>query len=556
MGRTSRRDLVKGKKKEEKINSVRAGIYTRLSQERQEEWRNKSCSIESQIEICSQYIEKENMTLVKVYTDYEYSGANFDRPGYKEMMEDVRNGIINCIVIRDLSRLGREHLEMGRLVDKVFPFLGVRFISVVDKIDTDKGMDAKLSFEMLIKNLINDMYVKDVASKVKSSKHTKAKSGYFIGSNPPFGYKVVEKDGGRKLEPDEVSSKVIQKIFELYISGESAFQIAKHLNEEGISTSSAYHKTGNIKREPDEPQWRKGTVANMLRQQVYIGHLVQATKENIPGKKSGHYREKPKEQWIVVRNAHEPIISEDDFYLVQEIMDGNKAKNYFEITRPDLKRNKNNKYKNIIYDGNTGLSLTRMSVRCNKKNANHYNYKFTNETGNGTILETSYIAIYEDEVDNLVIRKLKSVLSTDATGSHCKEKIIEVAKIKAEVVSKERNSISFKIKKLNSDFKELYENYSLGRIDRDEYLKEREKNKKMISDYEKELGKLDLELVSIETQADDEIALFDELYKDGKVKLTEDILKSYVERIDFYNNETVDIKLKGHFDRKEMKDIE
>ena len=169
MARISRRDLIKTEEKAT-INSSRVGIYTRLSQERTEEWRNKSYSIESQVEICQEYINKENMTLVKVYTDYEYSGTNFDRPGYIEMMNDVRSGFINCIIIRDLSRLGREHLEMGRLVDKVFPFLGVRFVSVIDKIDTEKGIDAKLSFEILIKNLINDMYAKDKSPKIKTSR--------------------------------------------------------------------------------------------------------------------------------------------------------------------------------------------------------------------------------------------------------------------------------------------------------------------------------------------------------------------------------------------------
>ncbi len=122
MARISRRDLIKTEEVKI-ISSFRAGIYTRLSQERTEEWRNKSSSIETQIEICQEYANKENMNLVKVYTDYEYSGTNFDRPGYIEMMDDVRSGLINCIIIRDLSRLCREHLEMGRLVDKVFPFL-------------------------------------------------------------------------------------------------------------------------------------------------------------------------------------------------------------------------------------------------------------------------------------------------------------------------------------------------------------------------------------------------------------------------------------------------
>ena len=235
MARISRRNLIKTEEAKV-VSSFRAGIYTRLSQERTEEWRNKSSSIETQIEICQEYANRENMNLVKVYTDYEYSGTNFDRPGYIEMMDDVRSGLINCIIIRDLSRLGREHLEMGRLVDKVFPFLGVRFISVVDKIDTERGIDAKLSFEMLIKNLINDMYAKDIGYKVKTSKRLNAKQGFFIGSTPPFGYKVVEKDGGRKLEPDEVSKKIIERIFTRYVAGENTFKIAKELNEDNIST--------------------------------------------------------------------------------------------------------------------------------------------------------------------------------------------------------------------------------------------------------------------------------------------------------------------------------
>ena len=343
MARISRRDLIKTEEKAT-INSSRVGIYTRLSQERTEEWRNKSYSIESQVEICQEYINKENMTLVKVYTDYEYSGTNFDRPGYIEMMNDVRNGFINCIIIRDLSRLGREHLEMGRLVDKVFPFLGVRFVSVIDKIDTEKGIDAKLSFEILIKNLINDMYAKDISHKIKTSRQVHAKQGFFIGSSPPFGYKVVKKDGGRKLEPDEVSMKIVQRIFNMYVDGVNTLKIAKELNEENIATSSAYNKTRSIIREPGQPQWRKGTIANMLRQRVYTGCLVQGTKENVQGKKSGHYRQKPKGEWIVVENAHEAIISEEMFNIAQEILDNNKDKSEFKITRHDMKRDPINKY--------------------------------------------------------------------------------------------------------------------------------------------------------------------------------------------------------------------
>lgn len=555
MARISRRNLIKTEEKVT-INSSRVGIYTRLSQERTEEWRNKSYSIESQVEICQEYINKENMTLVKVYTDYEYSGTNFDRPGYIEMMNDVRSGFINCIIIRDLSRLGREHLEMGRLVDKVFPFLGVRFVSVIDKIDTEKGIDAKLSFEILIKNLINDMYAKDISHKIKTSRQVHARQGFFIGSNPPFGYKVVKKDGGRKLEPDEVSMKIVQRIFNMYIDGINTLKIAKVLNEKNITTSSAYNKTGNIMREPGQPQWRKGTIANMLRQKVYTGCLVQGTKENVQGKKSGHYRQKPKDKWIVVENAHEAIISEELFDIAQKILDSNKDKSEFKITRHDMKRDPINKYKGVIFDANTNLLLSRKGEKSNKKNAKFYYYKFTNEENNGILLETPYISIMESDLDNLVIKKLRNVLSIDVSGKDCKDRIIDICKMKIEVVERNRKSISLKISKLNSDLKRLYEDYSLGKIEKEDYLEKRILNRKDLTIYEKNLSDLDLEILSIETQAEEEIDLFDSLFSNKDIKLDENIVQKYIERIDVYDNETIEISLNGFLGGREMRSSE
>jgi len=126
----------------------------------------------------------------------------------------------------------------------------------------------------LIKNRINDMYAKDISQKIKTSRQVNAKQGFFIGSNPPFGYKVVKKDWGRKLEPDEESKKIVQRIFNMYVDEANTLKIAKELNEENIDTSSAYNKTGNIIRESGDPQWRKSTIANMLRQRAYTGYSI------------------------------------------------------------------------------------------------------------------------------------------------------------------------------------------------------------------------------------------------------------------------------------------
>lgn len=532
------------------INSGKAAIYTRLSHERTEEWREKSNSIENQIEICREYLKKENLSLNKIYTDYEYSGTNFDRPAYSEMMDDVRNGSVNCIIIRDLSRLGREHIELGKLIDKVFPFLGVRFISVVDNIDTKYGIDSKLSFEMTIKNLINDMYAKDISEKVKTSLYTKAKSGFFIGSNPPYGYKVIEADGGRKLIPDEKSSPIIKKIFSMYADGINTYKIAQYLNKEGIATSSSYFKTGNILREPGEPQWRKGTISKMLRNKVYTGDLVQAKKTTKEGKKSGHYFIKPEDSWIIFKNAHEAIISHEIFNKVQDILDNNLNKEYFKNNDKDYKETLN-RYKGLIFDGNTNLSLSRTVVKGSKKGENSYYHVFTNNYNNGEIMETPYIRIYESELDELVIEKLKGTLCNGFNEINSVNKLTEFHDAKKTAIEKSRNSLIFKIRKLDSDLKTVYENYSLGIVDKSTFLEKRAYTRKLNSDYRYELDKLDDEIISVNKEKDMSVKLLKSISKKNKKKLPEDLIKDFVEKIEFYDSNTFNITLKGFSDKGE-----
>ena len=278
MARTSKRYI---EKKEDSTPKTlyRAGIYTRLSNERTEAWREKSYSIETQILCGKEYALKENITIVSTYTDYEYSGTNFERPGFQEMMQDIRDRKINCIIIRDLSRLGREYLEMGRLIDKVFPFLGVRFISVNDKVDTIKDVDSKKSFEITLKNIVNDMYAKDISVKIKSSKHNRARNGYFIGSVPPYGYKVEKLKEGQKLVIDENVRFIVEEMFEKTLQGMSQYELTRHLNLQGYATAIVYYKTGRIYRQDGDPEWYKGTVAKMLINPVYTGDLVQGVRQ-------------------------------------------------------------------------------------------------------------------------------------------------------------------------------------------------------------------------------------------------------------------------------------
>ena len=301
------------KKNEEQAQKAfyKAGIYTRLSSERKEEWREKSSSIETQVLCCKEYALKENIKVVNIYTDYEYSGTNFERPQFQEMMQHIRERRINCIIIRDLSRLGREYLEMGRLIDKVFPFLGVRFISVNDKVDTVKDLDSKKSFEVTLKNIVNDMY-KDISVKIKTSKHNRARNGYFIGSVPPYGYKVVKLKEGQKLEVDENVRFIVEEMFQLTLEGKSQYEVAKHLiprvmRQEWYITKQVEFIDRMVIHSGIKVLFPKCLLTEHIQEL-----LVQGVKQqNLAKGMKQQYVDKS--QHIIYENAHEPIISKEDF---------------------------------------------------------------------------------------------------------------------------------------------------------------------------------------------------------------------------------------------------
>ncbi|MGU3769922.1 recombinase family protein, partial [Clostridioides difficile] len=201
------------------LQTYRTGIYIRLSKERTETWRNKSQSLETQESLARAFAKEKGLTVTKCYIDYEYSGTNFNRPAYQDMMDDLKKGIINCILIRDLSRLGRNYIEMGRLIDKVFPFMGVRFISINDNLDTLNGLEDKKSFEVEIKNLVNDLYSKDISKKVTARHIQQAKQGYVIAGFAPYCYQLMKQNGGNRLLIDSVVQPIMADVFEKLLAG-------------------------------------------------------------------------------------------------------------------------------------------------------------------------------------------------------------------------------------------------------------------------------------------------------------------------------------------------
>lgn len=300
----------------------KVGIYCRLSVDdasNSAKAKNyipadESVSIENQYELLSKFVMLNGWTEVKSYQDDGYSGGNFQRPGFLEMLEDARYGLINLILVKDLSRLGRDFVEVGRYTDVIFPSLGCRFVSVLDCLDTEGDNTDMLHF----RSLMNDYHLKDLSGKIKSVLHAKMRSGQYIAAYAPYGYRKSEEDRHR-LVIDEEAAAVVRRMFELRRAGMAYGKIAAVLNSEGILSPRWYwakrYGNGSCKY---ANLWMYATVKNILTNEVYTGNLIQ----NQTGSRS--YKDdtmiyKPESEWIRHEALHEAIISPEVWNEVQAI---------------------------------------------------------------------------------------------------------------------------------------------------------------------------------------------------------------------------------------------
>ncbi len=300
-------------------------LYMRLS--RDDETYGDSVSIESQRTILRQYAAANNLDVVDEYIDDGWSGTNFDRPSFTRMMNDVDAGKINCIVTKDLSRFGREHIMMDYYLEFVFPEKKVRYISVAENEDTENGLSDFVPF----KNLFNEWYAKDTSRKTKQAFHAKFLAGERMGNYAPFGYKK-HPEIKNKIIPDEETMPIVQKMFDMAAHGTSLTQIMDYLVNEKIPVPSFwnYKRYGGFSRIYSNPErvkhnylWKFSQVQNILRDETYIGNTVHFQHTTVSYKNKKVIRN-PKEKWMRVENTHEPIVTKETFDLVQQQMESRK----------------------------------------------------------------------------------------------------------------------------------------------------------------------------------------------------------------------------------------
>lgn len=298
--------------------SYRAALYIRLSKE--DESEGPSQSVTNQRSLLEEFVREHHLQIYDTYIDDGWSGTNFDRPDFQRMIGDIEAKKVNMVITKDLSRLGRDYIMTGHYMERYFPEKRVRYISLLDGIDT--GVESSANDITPFRAIMNDMYAKDISKKIKSVKRDKQRKGQFIGGKPVYGYKMhpTEKN---KIVIDEEVAPMVRRIFNMALDGMSCRQIATQLNEEGVPTPATYAGLPVAKPGPYTGLWSSERISDMLQNETYIGNMVQGRTVKI-SYKSKKCLKQNRENWVVVENTHEPLIDKETFQKVRMLVNSHK----------------------------------------------------------------------------------------------------------------------------------------------------------------------------------------------------------------------------------------
>lgn len=522
----------------ESINSFQTAIYARISRDKKEK---PSDSIENQIALCESFIQKsEDFSLAGIYKDIAKTGTDFERPDFENLMDEVRMGKVNCIVVKDLSRFGRNYTELGNFIEKIFPFLGVRFVAVNDNLDTFHMEDPNKSLEVILKNIVNETYAKDISKKISTSHQIRIKQGGFICGAAPYGYTArKDEDGVRRLYVDENTASVVKEIFDAYLKGFSTLDISKLLLEKKVYIATDYRKFGKAKADENEliRAWMPTTILQVLKNRVYTGTLIQGRNQKhlFEGKKRERLDE---EHWTITEDAHEAIISLDTFEKVQE-----KISSKSNSIKNSRKENKNAK-DDTVFRGKLycGICKRKMSVHRQKSGNKTVFYfscnrfrEFTTEKCGTSITEATLEKTVKAVFDAILLNNSKSYKAY-LDGYADKKREAEQQK------EKELTEIGRRISGLSRLQSEYYEKYVLGDWRKEDFEREKEhlhqKKKELEHLKEKQIAIFEEEKRRLEEKHEYLKALF----KGKTKKWDKEFVKAIIDKIFIGKDHTVEIK--------------
>jgi len=555
MARKSRRQSVIAQKEtvtQEKV--FKTGLYVRLSIEDVRD-RKDSDSIENQTYLLKQFVEERPfLQIYSIYTDNGEKGTNFDRPEFNRLMDDVKAGRVNCIVVKDLSRFGRDYLETGNYLEKIFPFLGVRFISINDNYDSFNPENSNEGLIISLKNLLNDVYTKDISKKIISTFRERQSKGEFLGAYVSYGYSRPD-DGTYKLVVDEEAALVIRQIYQWKVEGLSDTTIARRLNDMGIPSPSKYkYLKGEWKNARyNNNIWQRQAIKAITENEVYLGHKIYGKIQAslYEGKRKSRV---PRDEWTIIENDHEPIIDQETF----DIVHATRLEVYKEFTER-LEQNKHfenteNIFKDIAICGDCKCKLVRR--RRIKNDELYYYFSCTTyETNSGYkctrkhIVETDMIkAVYaaiRSQIDMVasvddILRKVNS----DASYENRKDNLAnEIRKVKAQ------------IERLTSLRSSLYDDYIEQLLTEQEYLYAKikyEKDEVALKDRLNELLLQQKKYDQTYSYENQWLSSF-RAFRDEK-ELTKEMVAALIETVELYADRSIQINFKFKDEYEELLD--
>ena len=397
-----------------------AAIYVRLSKEDGDvagASKAESNSISNQKELIRDFLkDKEDIVVVSERVDDGYSGSSFERPSFKLMLEDIKKGVVDCVVVKDLSRFGREYIDSGRYIERLFPALGVRFIAVNDGYDSLEGKDQSDEIIIPFKNLINDAYCRDISVKIRSHLEVKRKNGEFIGSFAPYGY---QKDEGcrNRLVIDPVAAGVVRDIFRMKLHGMSQDAIAGRLNDMGVlspmeykSASGSNYQTGF--KTGERALWSSVTVRRILENECYVGNLVQG-RQTTPNHKVKKSFVKPEKDWVRIEKNHEAVVSDRDFAIVQRLLGMD--------TRMSPEQSEVYPLAGMVVCADCGAAMVRKNVCSGKRKYRYYVCSRNKETK-----ECASHRIGVERLEEAVLEVLKVQVANVLDLKRAMEKVSEI----------------------------------------------------------------------------------------------------------------------------------
>lgn len=543
MARKAKRYLEEEQSKKKELTHRMVGIYARLSVDAEE---RKTESIENQIAIIQDYIRKRNseeemdvrFVVYDIYTDCGKTGTNFEREGFERLMRDVRAGQIDCIMVKDFSRFGRNYIETGNYIEKILPFLGVRFISISDGYDSASENSGHQELTMNIKNLVNDMYAKDISRKESISKRISQKNGDYVGSIAPYGYEVEEVQGMHRLSIVPEAAEVVQWIFKAFAEGTAMKDIRMQLYDKKVHRPSDYRKFGHVYQCDGEVlhEWGDSSVRSLLCRQNYYGDLVQHKYESglLEGKKC--CRITKEEEWIIMENTHEAIISKDLFRMVQSRLEAEKRRKNTE-EKADFRA-----FTNVMYCGKCGR---KMVSHKKEEDPTYYcpaaHYIDHRACHKGKIKESKLQEIVITEISNQIrsccLRKKElGALTEQAFGEICQK------------CEEEKQQLQRQQERMSRQNSERYLDYKEGRISRETYLELKEERIEWEAFFQKRKKELEQEeKQAIQRMKEEKKYLQSLLNIKGKKKLNADLVESLVDKILLYEDGRLEIvfRLRG-----------